>query len=264
MKATDMKELLDTKKKKEMDKKLALEFPKLAELANELSETPAFDGWFNDFSRKVFESNLSREFYETYERDLAALPDEVWNSFKAKIIQQKNSHRRELLSLLNEAAGYGKLKLILANRGIDYDTIREPAEVGTKKKKGKSPEWVAYLDGKTIGALEVKTIFNSDEQYRYIEDNDQRIRDGGQPQTKNLHPHIPTSLLKKIDDVVGKAKVQLKEENSQSQLLVVFVIVNIDIETAQARNCKMVLENHLQNLNDKEILVIGDLRTPYF
>lgn len=255
-----MKELLDTTKEEDLDKKLASEFPKLAELANELSKLPAYKNWFRDFPRKVFLCDLSREFYQTYERDLATLPDKIWNSFKTKIIQQNNSDSGELISLLNEAAGYAQLEAMLNRRGIDYDEIKQPAEIGTKKKKDKRPNWIAYFEGTPVGALEVNTIFNSDEQEKYIEESTHSVEEGKPPQLIRLHPHISEGLLSKFKSVIAKSKNQFKEGCSNCQLLIVLLIVYLDHETKDVPNCKEILESYLKNLGDEEIMVVPDIR----
>jgi hypothetical protein len=243
----------------ELEKEWTATFPKLAELRTELQGTAAYEGWFASLPQKSRLSPLSRDWHKALESELAALSAQVWSELKAKIVKQVRSNLRELASLLSEASGYSCLKSMLSARSIAYDTICQPAVRGTKARKPKEPEWVALLGGQVVAAIEVKTVFESEAYFDAIESTTQKLLTGKPLPIQRLVPEAPDRLLKKLTAVVGNAKKQLRAVEGQPPLLLVYVIVNVDFNVAQWLDCKTAIERHLDQMNEPDILVIGQL-----
>ncbi|MBA4032638.1 MAG: hypothetical protein C0478_17360 [Planctomyces sp.] len=240
-----------------------VKIPRLEELAQSVSDS-SYEGWFANLPQKLSQSSLAAEWYANLEKELSALEAAEWATFKDKIAKQSNSNRKELLSLFNEAAGYARFKEMLKERGIPYDTIQHPVMTAKKGRKPKEPEWIALHGDQIIAAIEVKTAFESDDQNHFIESNTIALESGGLPEVRRVTPSIPDGLLHKCSSHVKKAKEQLRSVGGEPRLLVAYVIVNVDYEAAQLRDCVETIRSHLERLSESDVLVVGDIRSPFF
>lgn len=242
-----------------MSEEYPSELPKLAELADASRNVSpdAFEKWFDGISRSFRQNQLARESLSKLEAELAVISGDAWSTFKEKIACSANSNRRELISLLNEAVGFARLKQMLDERNISYDCICEPESTSLK------PDWIALSDGNTVAAIEVKTLFESDEEIEYIEENTRRLLGGDPPVVRMVNPIIPNGLLSKLEDSVNKGKSQLKQFVGQAELLVVYVIVNLDYEGAHVPDIRATIKNCVRQLSDELVVVVADLRSPY-
>ena len=187
-----------------------------------------------------------------------------WTTFKNKITNQCKSDRRVLLSLFNEAAGYARLKEMLVERGIPYDTIQHPVVVARNGILPKEPEWVARHKGQIVAAIEVKTAFESDDQNDFIESNTNALKSGRLPVVRRVTPSIHDGLINKCASHVKKAKEQLRSVEGQPKLLVAYVIVNADFTAAQVSDCEGIITSRLEGLSESDVLVVSDIRSSYF
>lgn len=235
---------------------------RLEELAQSVTDS-SYEGWFANLRQKMNRSSLAAEWYARLEQELSVLEIAEWTTFKNKIRRQCNSNRKELLSLFNEAAGYARLKEMLAEQGIRYDSIQQPV-VAAKNAKKKEPEWIALHGEQIVAAIEVKTAFESDDQNDFIESNTNALESGHLPAVRRVMPSIHDGLFRKCDSHVEKAKQQLRSVEGQPKLLVAYVIVNVDYEAAQLSDCVEVIKSHLESLSETDVLVVGDIRSSFF
>ena len=233
--------------------------PKLAELADASRNVSpdAFEKWFDGIPWLFRHNQLARESLSKLESELAVISGDAWNTFKEKIACSANSNRRELISLLNEADGYARLKQLLEERNVPYDCIVEPMET-TKK-----PDWVARRVGTTVAAIEVKTLFRSDEENAYVDGNTQKLTCGTPPDARSLVPEISNGLTNKLKESVATGKSQLKQFVGQAELLVIYAIINLDDAAGILPDVRLKIEGIARELCDKQVVVIADVRSPY-
>ncbi len=236
-----------------------IDLPRLAELAEVAQGVSpnAYERWFDGIPLLFRQNQLARESLSKLESELAVITGDAWNTFKEKIGRSANSNRRELISLLNEVLGFARLKQMLDEINISYECICEPETTNMK------PDWIALSDGTTVAAIEVKTLFESDEEIEYIEENTQKLLRGDPPVVRMGNSIIPDGLLGKLEDSVNKGKSQLKQFVGQAELLVVYVIVNLDYEGAHVPDIRATIKNTVRQLCDEHVVVVADLRSPY-
>ncbi|MBA2116675.1 hypothetical protein [Bremerella alba] len=239
-----------------------LNFPHLCELYQDLGND-AFDGWFNILPHKIFATKLSLSYFEQLEHTLGSLSDVAWLSLKSKLGKQSNSSRRELLSLLNEAAGYKRFLEILDEKHIGFDQIVPPPQPPTKRRTEKEPEWFAIRGGNVVAAMEVKTVFNSDYEDEFVDSNTKKIEAGELPNVRRLMPILSHGFYNKISDHVRKAKSQLAAVQGELELLVIFLVLNIDYEAAHVSDIRNKVEHFLQDQQSGNLTIVAEMRSPF-
>jgi len=157
----------------------------------------------------------------------------------------------------NSADGYARLKQLLEERNISYDCIVEPETTATK------PDWVALSSSATVAAIEVKTLWNSDEENAYVDGNTQKLASGIPLDARRVVPEISDGLTNKLKGSVATGKAQLKQFVGQAELLIVYAIINLDYAAGIVPDVRLKVEGIARELCDKQIVVVADLRSPY-
>jgi len=226
------------------------EFPRFAELRRHLLRE-AYHGWFSTVPSRAFLSGVPRDAYQRREAELGALSNPAWQNLKNKVLSSCNSTRKELISILNEAAGYCRLQQVLSERAIAFDDIFEP------DIKSSKPEWQAVHDEQPIAALELKTIFPSDEQEKQIERDAQRVREGKPRRIKRADTTIPQGFWNKLDGHIAKAKKQLRRVAAGRDIpRIAHIIMSLDVEIDLdfERNRKIISEYCAGKCDDVEVI----------
>ena len=221
------------------------EFPRFTELYRDIADKGGYDGWFTNLPSKAYSCLLATEWFENREAELADLQGTAWDRMSRKIVQNSNGNRQQLINFLNEAAGYSYLRQTLVARRIAFDNIDEPVLVG------KQPEWEASYQGRTVAAVEVKTVkFPGNEA------------NGGW----RVYPTIPPNSWNKLRRNVARAKSQLNAiESGRTDLLrIAYIIVPVDYEQSQCGDNKGRIATFLESKSDTAVEVAHDIRMwPY-
>lgn len=222
------------------------EFPKFAELYHGLADKNGYDGWFAGLPEKVYSSELATEWYENRESELDDLEGTTWLSIKSKIMQNSGGDHQQLMNILNEAAGYSFLRRTLVARGIAFDTIDEPVFLG------KQHQWKAMHQGRTVAALEAKTVpfFGEEETSGW-----------------RLRTVIRPDSWKRLRRNVSSAKRQLKalERGSKELIRIAYIIVPVVSDPAQRKVNDDKVASYVVSKSDESVEVACDVRrwSPY-
>lgn len=209
------------------------QFPRLAELRD--ANSAEIGNFFFNIPTTIQSNNLAREVYAELESDLAELDEATWGKFKEKVLakyQKKdrgtNAHRgyTQVYSTLLEAKGYGHLKQLLDARKIDFDRIEAIDECEESR-----PDWRASLRDETVALLEVKAVYESDDESKYVYENTRRIKSGENAIAKRAFPEISQGLVTKLKTTVAIAKRQLFVLKPDFQIpRIAYLIVHLDDE----------------------------------
>lgn len=112
---------------------------------------------------------------------------------------------------------------------LDHDQIVLIPE----KDQNKTPEWVAFWRGTPVGVLEVKTVYESDDQSKYIYENTRKILnlEHGEPIVRRGDPSIPGAFWRKLQSTVDRARNQLDSYAPEKCIpRIAFLIVHFDYD----------------------------------
>lgn len=222
------------------------EFPKFAELYHGVTDKEGYDGWFAYLPAKVAASELATEWFENRESELEDLEGTQWLNLKSKILQNTAGGHQQLMNILNEAAGYAFLRRTLVARGVTFDTIEEPTFLGNQH------QWKATRDGRTVAALEVKTVpFFGDEE----------------PRRSKIRAVIRPDSWKRLSRNTSRAKRQLKavDRGNKDLLRIAYIIVPVVFDTAQRKVNEDKVASFVAAKRDDSVEVACDVRgwSPY-
>lgn len=207
------------------------DFPRLAELRDNVSSTEA-GTFFHSVAATVSVNPLAREVYQELESDLADLEDDAWAAFKSKVLRcdlKSHGHRgyTGIHSVLFEAKGYRYLKQELRRMNLEHDQLVLIPEVDQKM----TPEWAAFWRGAPVGVLEVKTVYESDNQSIYVYENTRMILERGEAITRRVNPNIPDAFWLKLQSTVNRAQDQLNSYAPEKNIpRIAFLIVHFDYD----------------------------------
>lgn len=159
--------------------------------------------------------------------------------------------------MLYEAKGYRRLIEELGQRQLEYDRIMLiPEEAGCK-----TPDWAAFCRGTPIAVLEVKTVYESDEQSKYVHENTRRIRERGEAILWHGSTPVPAAFESKLRKTAAYAKQQLDGYAPGASILrIAFLIVHFDHDlTGDSANYATV-GTFLNRLNDGMFHVASEIR----
>lgn len=205
------------------------EFPRLAELRDNAPSTEP-GTFFHSIPATVAANLLAHEVYQELESDLAVLDGDAWSAFKSKLLQcdlKRHGHRgyTGIHSVLYEAKGYRLLKQELSRMNLDHDQIVLIPETD----QCKTPEWAAFWRGTPVGVLEVKTIYESDDQSKYVYENTRKILECGEATVRRGDPSIPGAFWRKLQSTVDRARDQLDYYAPEKNIpRIAFLIVHFD------------------------------------
>lgn len=235
-------------------------FPRLAEL-RDAAEPTRPEIFYHSIPWVVEQNALAREAYQELENDLASLSDEAWRHFKSKLIRcdiRSHGHHgyRGIHSVLYEAKGHRRLADELQRRGVPYDRI-----VLIPEGRTKTPEWAAMNGETSIAALEVKTVYESDDESKYVYENTRRIRSGGELALRRGDPRIPEGFRQKLESTVARAKDQLNAyATDATRLRIAFLIIHFDHELTIVPDNYRIVANLLDRFNDGQFEVKYEFR----
>jgi hypothetical protein len=223
------------------------EFPKFAELYRDIADKNGYGGWFVDLPSKVYSSPLATEWFENRESELDDLEGTTWLSVKSKILQSTSGDEQQLMNILNEAAGYSFLRRTLVARGIPFDTIDEPVFLGQQHR------WKATCEGRTVAALEAKTVpFFAEEE------------PGGRWRLRTV---IRPDSWKRLRRNACRAKRQLKaiERGSKELIRIAYIIVPVVADQSQRKVNDDKVASFVVSKSDDSVEVACDVRrwSPY-
>lgn len=207
------------------------EFPRLAELRDNSSSIGP-GTFFHSIPATVAANPLAHEAFQELESDLAVLDEVAWCIFKSKILRcdlKSRGHRGYvgIHSVLYEAKGYRYLKRELRRMNLDHDQIALIPE----EAKNKTPEWAAFSRGTPVCVLEVKTVYESEDQSKYIYENTRRILNGDGATARRGDPHIPHAFWCKLRSTVDRAREQLDNYAPEQNIpRIAFLIVHFDYD----------------------------------
>lgn len=231
------------------------EFPRLAELRSSLP-SGAFDNWFDTIPSSAIGNYRAQ--YEVPETELRELSAKAWLDLKDKVVKQAKSTKDELMSILHEATGYCRLKKFLLDSNIEFDDIHEP-DIDSDNTR---PEWQAVRGNKIVAALEVKTVFRSDYEKKWLQENERRTRAGEERLIRRGDPRISGGLWNKLNCDIEKAREQLHAVATGRTIpRLVLIVMYLDWEIDAFEVNKQLIENYLDNKSDNEIIVLHDVRS---
>lgn len=239
------------------------DFPRLAELRDAVPSQPGtfFYAIPDAVSSDSPFAPLAREAYQELESDLASVDEPPWSAFKAKLLGcdlRSHGHRgyRGIHSVLYESKGYRYLKGELGRRAFAYDQIHLVQETSTP-----TPEWAAMSRDVPVAALEVKTVYESDDESMYVYENTRRIRRGEHGIVRRADPQISDALWEKLRRTVGNAKTQLYSYAPERAMLrIAFLVVHFDHELTLCPSNYAKVASFLDGLGDQMFQVAYQFR----
>lgn len=168
------------------------------------------DQFFANLDETLCSSSQARAQYKAYDRALSYLDPESWKVLSEKAVVHFSDHRKGQLkqgffNQLNEAFAYE----FLIRRG--YKEVSVLREDGSKK-----PD-ITYIDGTNRHYCEVKSIGISDDELNRLAAKD--VFD------TSIYQKLSEEFLKKFDDVLKKAHVQISSQGGPG---LVFVVAKFD------------------------------------
>jgi len=227
------------------------EFSRLAELRDNASSTGP-GTFFDPIPATVASNPLAREVFQELESDLAALDECAWCAFTSKLLRcdlESHGHRgcTGIHSVLYEAKGYRYLKQEFGRRNLDYDQIvLIPEEV-----QKMTPDWATFWRGTPVGVLEVKTVYESDDQSKYVYENTRMIREHGKATARRGDPRISDRFWCKLQSTADHARKQLDSYVPERSVpRIAFLIVHFDYDLTVAPANYATVASFLDGLSD--------------
>lgn len=235
-------------------------FPRLSEL-----KARAESDNRGDFFRSlpaVLRSSLAHSFFMAIESDLSALDDAAWQALLIEFLERtpttiSNEARRASASLLNEAKGYVFLK---RERYSAVSFIARSVIAGQE-----TPDVKATLDGVVNALVEVKSIWQSDYQSDWIEQNTNSIKQGQLPTVRRIAPSFPDGLKNKLKHDLQKATSQLKAYFAQQVCRrIVYFVIYLDFEQQNTPSITTQIRDFLLQANvDKDVEIECDFQNAF-
>jgi hypothetical protein len=198
----------------------------------------------------VLRNPLAHSYFSGIESDLAALDDESWRSFGTELLNRipttsSKESRRALASLLNEAKGYSFLK----RQSLD-NVFFIPRSSNTKQE---TPDVGGTLGGTLHALVEVKSIWQSDYENDWIEQNTVRMKKGQLPTVRRLVPSFPDGLKNKLKSDLQKATSQLNAYPApQDCRRFVYFVIYLDFEQQNTPGITNQIKSYLLSLISNE------------
>lgn len=244
-----------------METKITKNFPRLSEL-RDMAYERRLANFFETILNVVSKYQLAREYYTLIENDLSALDELSWHYFRDELISflpsanLNSERRRQLFDKLFEAKGYVFLK----------EHVRGDIEfIPCSKVRGQeTPELQVLENGQIIALLEVKTVWGSDDERKWIDENTASAKQGKPMKVRRLQPSFPDGLQRKLTDHLKKAESQLTSfpASATCQKYLMFVI-HLDHEQANTPGIREKIQDHLKP-TDTSITVICNFQGPIF
>ncbi len=213
------------------------DFPRLCTL-QQIAQT---EGKGNVFPRlpAVLRNPLARSYFTTIEGDLAALDEDAWRRFLEPLPSvQSDESQEQLMSQLHEAKGY----LFLKKEGFTKINF-------IPRSTAPTPDLSATLDGTIVALLEVKTVWQSDYQNDWIEENTSNMKHGMLPTVRRLAPSFPDGLKNKLKSDLQKADSQLLAYPAPIECRrVVYFVIFLDFEQQNTLGITTQIKDYLSIL----------------
>jgi hypothetical protein len=232
------------------------EFPRLAELRDNASSTEP-GTFFHSIPATVASIPLAYEVFQELESELSCLSEDAWSVFKAKVLRcdlRPHGHRgyTGIHSVLHEAKGYRLLQQELQRLKIEHDCIMLVPE----EARAMTPEWAAFLEGTPVAALEVKTVYESDDRSKYVYENTRRILERGESTARRGDPKIPDAFWNKLQSTANRAREQLNSYAPAKNIpRIALLIIQFDHELTVAPENYAVVASFLKGLSTETFQV---------
>lgn len=227
------------------------EFSRLAELQKD-AMNQGKHGFFDGIPKGV-RTDLGFEYYSELEKELAALDPQAWAHLKHEVLECSMSFDPirgygSVIQRLYEAKGYVFL------RGCGYTSI---TFIPRSEKKCKvTPDLRAHSAEHGDALLEVKTIWQSDDENRYVMENTKRLEAGEEPEWQRASPELPDGLKRKLFDVLEKAARQLLQFEPQNVVRrLAYFIIHLDHGPLMADRSYCAIPRLLQD-QEKRIEIV--------
>jgi hypothetical protein len=220
-------------------------FPRLIEL-RERDQSKRLSGFFDAIPQNVNQPQFAVEFYRQIEKDLQTLDDIAWQYLQNEILStalnlDKNPSYSQVITRIFEAKGY----VYLINQG--YDKIK----FIHRQTGQKTPDLMALDEDKILALLEVKTIWESDDEWKYILENTRSLKDGKPLLIRRLQPKFSNELKCKIRSVLRTATDQLTSFSAPSNCRrIVLFVIHLDHEQAMTQGICQDIKKLLESENN--------------
>lgn len=236
------------------------EFPKLCELKQ--ATDAANRGHCFQNLPSALSNPLAKAYFSGIENDLSALDQEAWSAFVNEILNRiptkdGKQSRRALLSLLNEAKGY----IFLKGQGIP-----EVYFIPRASKSNQETPDVGGGSGSELQAIaEVKSVWQSDYETDWIEENTVSIKEGRLPTVRRLAPSFPEGLKNKLKSDLQKASSQLRAYPApQTCRCIVYFVIHLDYEQQNTPGIRKQIEDYLLPIASAEgVETVCDFQNAY-
>lgn len=165
----------------------------------------------------------SHSLFASIENDLAELDDNAMQAFRNEVVERipattDKEHLRQFASLLNEAKGY----VFLKREGLTNVFF-------IPRSKTKQPDVAASVNGADVAVVEVKSVWSSDYESKWIEQNIANVKQNQPPTARPVVMTLPEGLKRKLADDLQKANRQLLEYPAPTECRrIVYFVIYLD------------------------------------
>jgi hypothetical protein len=174
------------------------------------------------------------------------LDEDEWRGFRNDILKHISTEsggkpRRALASLLNEAKGY----LFLKKEGFGKINF-------IPRSTAETPDLSATVNGTIVALLEVKTVWQSDDENKWIEENTSNMKRGKLPAVRRLEPSFSDGLKNKLKTHLQKAESQLRAYAAPKECRrVVCFVIFLDYDQQNTPGITTQIKDYLSNLTSE-------------